>query len=162
MWTNAKIWKRTILLIAIMLLGGLCVTTHQFRSAAQLNADALPSPRAQQNVRVLLPNDSFQQVLKGTDVHTYEISLAADQFARITVDQQGVDLVLKLSGGDEGDVLVDNPNGSFGIESASILAAHKGTFTITVRTNDPNRNGAYDLKVEGPRVKINGDEERVR
>jgi len=162
MWTSAKICKRKLLLIAILLLGGLCVTNRQFKSAAQLNGDALPSPRPQQNVRVLLPNDIFQQVLKGTDVHTYEISLATDQFARITVDQRGVDLVLKLSGGDEGEVLVDNPNGSFGIESASILAGHDGTFTITVRTNDPNRNGTYDLKVEGPRGKISGDQERVR
>jgi len=87
MWTSAKICKRKLLLIAILLLGGLCVTNRQFKSAAQLNGDALPSPRPQQNVRVLLPNDIFQQVLKGTDVHTYEISLATDQFARITVDQ---------------------------------------------------------------------------
>jgi tetratricopeptide (TPR) repeat protein len=69
---------------------------------------------------------------------------------------------LILLGPDKALVKVDNPNGAFGTDSVSILAANAATFVIIVQTTDRNRSGSYHLKVEGPRDKISGDEDRVR
>ncbi|HXM50586.1 MAG TPA: CHAT domain-containing tetratricopeptide repeat protein [Pyrinomonadaceae bacterium] len=116
----------------------------------------------QQPSRVLLPNEALRQTVSGAETHTYQISLVKDQFVGIIVDQRGVDVILTISGGDQGELQVDNPNGAFGIESASVLATNNSTFTITVKTTDANRKGSYDLNVEGPREKIYGDSTRVR
>ena len=158
---KSKTRARGITFGALLLLTAFCVCTLPRGSLSSANREPTSPPSSQDPLRVLVPNDAFQQTISGSETQTYQISLLQDQFVRIFVDQRGVDLVLRLSGGDQGELLVDNPNGSFGIEAASILATHNSTFTITIKTTDASRKGPYELKVEGPRTKIEGDQKPV-
>ncbi len=156
MLTNAAKYYRLIL--GALLVSALYVSSPSRSSDTRfVSSDSLQSP-----ARVLSFNESFQQNINGAEIHTYQIALAKDQFARIVLDQRGVDLVLSISGGDAAPLKVDNPNGSYGIESASILASQNSAFSITVKTTGPNQKGIYQLKVEGPRDRLPGDEDRVR
>jgi CHAT domain-containing protein/Tfp pilus assembly protein PilF len=162
MSASLETFCRRLVLIAILLFFESSVPSQSFFSLSHLHSETMQSLLVQERNSVLLPNQTLQQTITGADVHTYYVSLAKDQFARIVVDQQGVDLVLAISGDEQGNLEVDNPNGSFGPESVSILVAKKATFTITVKTTERTGNGSYELKVEGPREKIKGDLERVQ
>src|SRR5215216_6022932 len=90
--------------------------------------------------------------------HVYSLSLMPKQFARVTVDQKGLDVVVKLL--DPNRLLLverDSPNGKFGPEAVSIVAQLEGVYYIEVYADKSQPAATYELRVDGPRESIVAD-----
>lgn len=112
--------------------------------------------------QVLAPCETVRRQMKPGETHACALKLAARQFARVVVAQQGVDVAVRLSA--PGGALVgemDSPNGLFGLEAVSVVAATEGSYKVEVYSYQTTPPGDYELKVEGPRESNAADERRV-
>src|SRR5262249_17375647 len=112
----------------------------------------------------LLVNQPIERELTGKQNHDYPIWLESGQFARVTVDQRGVDLMVWLISptGEEIEV-IDSPNDSFGIETVFISAIESGNYIVKVGTQRPiARIGKYEIKLQELRAANNGDIVRIK
>src|SRR5687768_13291729 len=68
--------------------------------------------------------------MRGGEQHTYQVTLSAGQYARLAVDQKGIDVVLALLGADGKPLLeVDNNlSGTRGREVVSLVAEVSGAY----------------------------------
>ena len=74
--------------------------------------------------------------MKGGEAHAYEVSLAADQFLWIIVDQRGIDVgVTATDPQGQPFAFSDNPNGPFGPEPLAIIADRPGTYRVDERAH---------------------------
>lgn len=87
--------------------------------------------------------------LKGGQSNSYQISIAAGQFAYVVVDQKGIDVVVKLIAPDGGLITeVDSRNGRLGPEQAYVIAETTGIYRLEVVA--PNKDvppGKYEAKL---------------
>src|ERR1044071_4924828 len=58
--------------------------------------------------------------MRGGEEHKYQVSLSAGQYARVVVDQKGIDVVLVLSGAD-GKPLLEADNNLSGIRGMEVV-----------------------------------------
>ena len=97
--------------------------------------------------------------LKGGEVHAYAVQLEAGQYARVSVDQEGIDILVAVFGPDGAKVEeVDGFNGALGFEPVYFLAAAAGTFRVEVQSLDAAaRPGRYEIKLVALRAATNED-----
>jgi CHAT domain-containing protein len=114
-------------------------------------------------VYTLTPGETVRRHIKTGATHTFQLTLASKQYARIVVAQQGVDVVVMVYAPD-GPILIemDSPNGLYGLEAVSLVAQVAGSYRIGVVSYDTRPPGDYELRVEGPRESSTADETRVR
>jgi CHAT domain-containing protein/Tfp pilus assembly protein PilF len=95
----------------------------------------------------------MKREISGGEVHSYEIPLATGQFAHVIVFQRGIDLAVTLVGPD-GEKLpeIDSPNGSWGPEEVSIVAAGSGSYRLEVRPLEQSAAGPYEVKIDELRI----------
>lgn len=75
-----------------------------------------------------------ERKLAGGETHLYEVSLSANQFLRLLVEQRGVDVVITIFSPEGARVReVDERHGERGPERASLIAKGGGKFRIEVR-----------------------------
>lgn len=101
--------------------------------------------------------------LGGGECHSYEITLSANHFLHIAVEQKGIDVVLVIYG-KEGTKLaeVDRPNGSRGPETISLIAPIDGSYFLHIRSYDEvSARGTYDLAFLPPRVAVRDDAAQI-
>ncbi|HMV99230.1 MAG TPA: CHAT domain-containing protein [Acidobacteriota bacterium] len=90
------------------------------------------------------------RTLNPAEKHTYPLTLKADDFLNLVVEQQGIDVVVRLVGPD-GTVLiqVDSPNGTEGPEPLSFIAELAGDYRLEVeslaKTGSP---GKYQITLD--------------
>jgi CHAT domain-containing protein len=102
--------------------------------------------------------------MRGGEQHTYQVKLSAGQYARIALDQKGIDVVLALLGVDGKPVLeVDNNlSGTRGMEVVSLVAEADGTYQLNVRSLEKVASaGRYELLLEDLRTATEADRTRV-
>ena len=95
--------------------------------------------------------------------HAYRIALQTGQFFHIIVDQRGVDVVVRLCS-PEGKELSrsDSPNGAFGPEPLSFIAANHGTYQLEVRVPDKEAPaGRYEAALTALRDPTSYDKSRI-
>jgi CHAT domain-containing protein/Tfp pilus assembly protein PilF len=97
--------------------------------------------------------------LGGGRQHAYRIELDADQFLKVIVEQQGIDVMAQVSGPDGKQILeFDSESRSQGQEEVSLVAEAAGAFLLIVR---PKQNGApagsYEIRIEELRVATDTD-----
>jgi CHAT domain-containing protein/predicted negative regulator of RcsB-dependent stress response len=115
-----------------------------------------------QQAQVLASGDVVQRHLDTGATDTYKLTIASHQFARIVVEQKGVDAILKVMASDKTlDRKVDNPNGLYGPETVSILADVATVYSIEVSASQSVPGSSYELRVEGPRKAVDADKTRV-
>ena len=106
----------------------------------------------------------FAREMKGGEEHQYQLTLTAGQYARIVVEQKGIDVVLVLSGADGKPTLeVDNNlSGTRGLEVVSLVAEVNNVYHFNVRslTTDASA-GRYEIRLEDVRTATNADRTRV-
>jgi CHAT domain-containing protein/Tfp pilus assembly protein PilF len=108
-------------------------------------------------------NKPIERQITGTQIHSYNLLLAAGQYARVTVDQRGIDVVVRLFE-PTGRLLaeVDSPNGSYGAEPVSIVTPTPRLFRFQIRPFDDKTNpGSYEINVEVLRDATQEDTFRV-
>ena len=114
-------------------------------------------------IRVLLSQQTVERGLAGGEVHQYQITLAADEYLQVRVEQKGVDVVLRLVDAD-GKLLasMDSPNGNAGSETLSWVAITAGVYELQVSSLDAKAKvGNYRLKRESSRLATAIDRKRV-
>ncbi|MBI4748567.1 MAG: tetratricopeptide repeat protein [Acidobacteria bacterium] len=103
-----------------------------------------------QNVDQLEPGKLVVRELKGGEKHTYPISLKANDYLKLVVNQKGIDVVVRLIGPD-GKVVqeVNNPNGTQGEEPFFYITDHIGTYILEIESlKKTAQAGIYELKSE--------------
>src|SRR5262249_1777583 len=144
---------------------GLSIRVLYFIAAVTVMPLSTGASAYTQSVRSdLLINQPIERELTGKQCHDYQIWLESGQFARVTVDQQGVDLVVWLvsTTGEEIEV-IDSPNDSFGIETVLISAAETGNYGVKVGTQRPTvHSGKYLIRLEEVRSGTSDDSVRLK
>jgi CHAT domain-containing protein/tetratricopeptide (TPR) repeat protein len=103
------------------------------------------------------------KTMKGGEAHAYEVSLAADQFLWVIVDQRGIDVGVTATD-PQGQPIAfsDNPNGPFGAEPLAIIADRPGTYRVDVSARSATAAaGTYEIRVEALRPARDRDREHV-
>ena len=93
------------------------------------------------------------------ECHSYELTLSANQFLHIAVEQKGIDVILTIYD-QHGTKLaeVDRPNGSRGPETISLIAPVDGSYLLSIRSYDHlGTRGTYDITFTPPRMAVRDD-----
>jgi CHAT domain-containing protein/Tfp pilus assembly protein PilF len=111
----------------------------------------------------LQPGHPVARTLSGGKAHTYLVALKAGQYVRLTAEQKGIDVVLRLLAPDGRLIAsVDSPNGAQGPERASEVAADTGDYRVEVRSNnDTDKPGQYEMRIDELRPGTGRDRTRV-
>src|SRR5687768_11814505 len=82
----------------------------------------------QENAHPLAVGQPVAREMRGGEQHTYQVSLSAGQYARVELEQKGIDVVLALLGTDKKSLVeVDNNlSGTRGMEVVSLVAEVSG------------------------------------
>lgn len=102
--------------------------------------------------------------MRGGEHHTYQVTLNAGQYARVVVEQKGIDVVLALLAADGKPLLeVDNNlSGTRGMEVVSLVAEVSAAYVINVRSLEKDASaGRYELRIEDLRTATDADRTRV-
>src|SRR5947209_14238919 len=136
--------------------------------AREFTPAPVPTPYdTAQDFGSLTPGEVITRKMVGGEAHSFHVALTEGQFLRVIVEQQGVDIEVKIAGPtneqNRREVVqqVDSPNGLYGPESVSIIAPLTGDYLIGVRSGDSVPGGGYELKSDGPREPTESDRDRV-
>ena len=113
---------------------------------------------------MLGPDEQIERPLATGQVHTYRLTLAADQYLHVIVLQHGIDVVVKLSGPDGAQLVeTDSLNGTQGPEHLFWIAAQGGTYRLEVHPlNKPAIAGRYEVRTQELRVATENDKRRIK
>ncbi|MEO6390404.1 MAG: CHAT domain-containing tetratricopeptide repeat protein [Pyrinomonadaceae bacterium] len=119
--------------------------------------------RGQSPSTPLVLGQSVNGRLAGGETQLFPVELIAGQFVRVVVEQQGIDVAVALIGPEHQRLIeMDSPNGNFGPEPISAIAAGPGTYLIEVRSPDARAAaGDFEIKVEALREPTATDRSRV-
>ncbi len=113
--------------------------------------------------RVLEPGASVERLLAPGKTHAYEIPVASGQFFRVVVEQNHVDLVIRILSA-EGAALgaVDNAADRGEPLSISTVASRSGVHRVEIRLRSrKSASGKYALMVEKLRPATADDDKRI-
>jgi CHAT domain-containing protein/Tfp pilus assembly protein PilF len=113
---------------------------------------------------LLTTGQTVAREMRGGEQHTYQVTLNAGQYARIALEQKGIDVVLALLGTDGKPLLeVDNNlSGTRGMEVVSLAAEVSRAYVFNVRSLEKDASvGRYDLRLEELRAATEADRTRV-
>ncbi|HET6900690.1 MAG TPA: hypothetical protein VFK70_20210, partial [Vicinamibacteria bacterium] len=102
--------------------------------------------------------------LSGSATHEERIDLQAGDLLSGAVEQDGIDLVVRVKGPGGATLLeVDSPNGTQGPEPVLLVAPVSGTYFVELQPLDPSaREGAYRVRLEAPRPATPRDRDLAR
>jgi len=126
-----------------------------------LVAAAAASTTAQE-LTVLGAGTTLSARLSGGERASYLLPLAADQFAFVVVDQQGIDVELRLVAEDGSLALrADSPNGRAGIERVAFVAPAAGRYRLDVVATSRSGTGGFTLSVDALRPATDRDRDHA-
>ncbi len=128
-----------IMLIALLLLSLLTPAAMSVSQQAVQLHDALP----------LSPNLPRERELTGGQRHSYQLSLLAEQYFQLEIEQKGIDVVVSLIAPDNKKLLeVDGPTGATGEEILAFVTDKAGTYLVEVRSLEKEAApGKYEIKL---------------
>src|SRR5262245_52045505 len=90
-----------------------------------------------------------ERELAGGQSHSYQLSLDAGQYARLVVDQRGIDLVIRLSGPDGKEIAeFDSESRLQGQESVSLVAEEAGIYRLIAQPKQKLAPaGRYEIRI---------------
>ncbi len=134
-------------------------------NAAKSQQESVASPAQEQaSAYTLAVGQPVAREMRGGEQHTYQVTLSAGQYARMVVDQKGIDVVLALLGADGKPLLeVDNNlSGTRGMEVVSLVAEVSGAYLFNVRSLEKGASaGRYEVRIEDLRAATEADRTRV-
>jgi tetratricopeptide (TPR) repeat protein len=112
---------------------------------------------------LLEPGKPIAREIAGGQVHSYEVNLAAGEYAHLLVYQRGIDVVVTLLGSDGKKLAeIDSTNGSWGPEEVSVIAETTGGYGLEVRCLEKEASpGLYQVEVDKPRISTARDVTQV-
>ena len=130
------------------------MTQKGFLPLARAHADSEGSVQGKVAVRPLEPGTSIEGELKGGNSHSYQITLAADQYLSVVVEQRGINLVVAVLGPDSKELLeADTAKSKQGSELLTVIAEVSGNYRIEVSPVEKDaETGRYGIKIVGLRT----------
>jgi CHAT domain-containing protein/tetratricopeptide (TPR) repeat protein len=106
----------------------------------------------------------IEREMRGGETHSYRIHAAPGQFVRVVVLQEGIDVsVMLLDSEGKQFLIVDSMNGSYGPESASIIAEESGDMQLNVSTTSADASaGHYQIELTDLRAPTDVDRTRIK
>ncbi|MFL6259301.1 MAG: CHAT domain-containing protein [Thermoanaerobaculia bacterium] len=102
----------------------------------------------------------LERELKGGETHVYPVDLQAGQFLRVRVQEEGIDVIVRLV--DPKGIEVAGFDGLIGDEDLAAVISASGRYTVEIHSPHPKATpGRYRLRVEGPRPAGAQDEIRA-
>jgi CHAT domain-containing protein/Tfp pilus assembly protein PilF len=113
----------------------------------------------ERDVRELESDKPVRSELAAGSQHDYRIRLNAYQFLKVIVEQQGIDLVVRVAGPDGKRVVeFDTESRLQGREDVTVVAEEAGNFLFTVRSRSKGASaGSYEIRIEELRVATDTD-----
>src|SRR5215470_973366 len=104
------------------------------RSLIQQSKQEPSGAGSERDVRPLEAGKPIRSELAGGQKHAYRVEMNADQFLKVIVEQQGIDVVVEVSGPDGKQILeFDSESRLQGREEVLLVAEVAGAFLLTVR-----------------------------
>ena len=125
----------------------------QYSEAAVIQQDS--------RLSALEPGKSIVRELVGGDEHSYQLTLAAGQYARVVVDQRRINVAL-LAFDSKGKKIAEAD--MFGIgdsELVSLVAETATTYRLEVRSDKTTPRGSYEIKIKELRAATEQDKSAV-
>src|SRR6266508_3255897 len=121
----------------------------------------------EKDVRRLEPGQPIRRELEGGQEQGYRIGLSAGQYLKVIVEQQGIDVIVLLSGPDGKQGSQGDQNWEFDTESrlqgqevAPLVAEVTGEYRLMVRPRQKDaRAGGYEIRIEELRAATEIDRE---
>ena len=131
-------------------------------SQAIYSQSAAPTPTKPADITVLeLDSPIERRFADGAEKHVYQVTLAADQYLRVTIEQRGVDVAENLSGGaGENKIALqfDADAKPQGREEVEFVAKNAGVYQITIAPKYKNFiAGKYQIKLTDLRAAAEND-----
>jgi CHAT domain-containing protein/Tfp pilus assembly protein PilF len=104
---------------------------------------------------------AVEREVAGGETHVYPVELAEGEFLRVTVDQDGIDVLVKLLDPEGRTVLAVDTSGKIGDEDLAAVAERQGAYRVEVGAGGGAPAGRYRMRVEGPRQPSERDLLRV-
>jgi CHAT domain-containing protein len=137
----------------LIAIGFFCLTSifPGLSAVAATPSSAGERPEAQSQIlQTLELGRPVQPQIAGNEVNTFQFTLAENEFARITVEQRGLDLTVRLLGPD--GLLLTDVNSAVGAqepETLAIVAKAAGSYRIEIRTRRKDAARAtYELRLD--------------
>ena len=95
-------------------------------------------------------NQTVFRKLRGGEIHRFNVRMLSDEYLHVSIQQQGIDIVLTASSEDLREpIVVDRPNGAYGREGLSLIADKEQKVTLQIRSLEPQANqGSYSIAVD--------------
>src|SRR5215510_4970649 len=130
---------------------------------AQASASARGAVPGAQGSISLEPGKPVERELSGGQSHFYKVVLTSGQYLRITVSQQGIDVLVALFTPDGKKIgEVDSEQTTVGTETISTVAEAAGAYRVEAHSVEKTAQaGRYEIKVEELREATAEDKYRV-
>ena len=114
------------------------------------------------DLRTLEPGKPIERELAGGEVHSYSLALATGQYARVVIDQRGINVAVTLFGADRKKIIESDTNETGDLDEVSLVASASASYGLEVRAPDKNASkGRYEIQVKELRVATEQDKRRV-
>src|SRR5262249_20663380 len=130
-----------------------------FLQSTQERRGAGSGAGGENDVRSLEPGKPHRRALAGGQRHTYRIRLAAGQFLKAVIEQDGIDVVARLLGPD-GELIMefDSEKRLRGREMVEQVAEAGGDYRLVVEPKQKEAQaGGYEIRVEELRAATEND-----
>ncbi len=136
--------------------------TLLFQQSTQEQRDAGSGTGNEKDVRALEPGNPHRRELAGGQRHSYRIRMSADQFLNVIIEQEGIDVVARLSGPDGKQMAEFDSEGRLrGQETVSQVAEVEGDYRLVVEPKQKGApTGAYEIRIEELRAATENDRAR--
>jgi CHAT domain-containing protein len=129
------------------------------QGAAQGASQKLNGAGDEKDVRMLEPGQSIKRELAAGQEHAYQIKLSVDQFLNVAVEQQGIDVMVRVMAPDGKQITeFDSESNLWEKELASLVAKAPGDYRLIVRPTQKRASaGGYRIRIEEMRAATEND-----
>jgi CHAT domain-containing protein/Tfp pilus assembly protein PilF len=116
---------------------------------AKPDAEAVSRTQQERQSQQLEPGKQIERALAGGESHSYQMALAAGQYAKLIIHQRGIDVVARLFGPDGKQIVeFDSDIRTQGEECVELVAEEAGSYRLEVQSNYKRAaDGVYDIQV---------------
>ncbi|HKQ91647.1 MAG TPA: CHAT domain-containing tetratricopeptide repeat protein [Blastocatellia bacterium] len=130
-----------------------------FQQSTQERHSEVSGTGGENDVRMLEPGKPQRRELEGGQRHTYRIKLAADQYLKAVIEQDGIDVVARLLRPDGKQIMeFDSESRLLGLETVEQVAETDGDYQMVVQPKQKAApTGAYEIRIEEARAATDND-----
>src|SRR5215470_5561503 len=113
----------------------------------------------EKGVRMPEPCQSIKRRLAVGQEHIYQIKLSVDQFLKVAVEQQGIDVIVRVVAPDGKRITeFDSESSLWGKELATLVAKAPGDYRLIVKPTQKRASaGCYQIRIEEMRAATEND-----